>query len=77
MEQRKRGRPKKERLYEVWEHKYYVLDDKQDNKAIRRTVEDRLYKGYATVFTLAHDREPNQFDRGTINKAVADIIDRI
>ncbi len=26
MEQRKRGRPKKERLYDIWEHKYYVLD---------------------------------------------------
>lgn len=77
MEQRKRGRPKKERLYEVWEHKYYVLDDKQNDKAIRRTVEDRLYNGYATLFTLAHGKEPNQHDRGIINKVVAAIIDRI
>jgi len=77
MEQRKRGRPKKERLWEVWEHKYYVLDDKQNDKAIRRTIEERLFKGYASVFALAHGREPNQIDRGTINKLVAGIIDRI
>jgi hypothetical protein len=77
MEQRKRGRPKKERLYEVWEHKYYVLDDKQNDKAIRRTIEERLFKGYSSVFSLAHGREPNQKDVGTINKQVAAIIDRI
>jgi hypothetical protein len=77
MEQRKRGRPKKERLYEVWEHKYYVLDDKQNDKAIRRTIEERLFKGYSSVFSLAHGREPNQIDRGKINKVVAAIIDRI
>lgn len=77
MSEKKRGRPKKERLYEVWEHKYYVLDDKQNDKAIRKTVENRLYNGYATLFTLAYDREPNQRDVGTINKAVADIIDWI
>ncbi len=77
MEQRKRGRPKKERLYDIWEHKYYLLDDKQNNKAIRRTVEERLFKGYSAIFALANGREPNQRDVGTINKAVNDIIDRI
>ncbi len=73
----KRGRPKKERLYDVWEHKYYVLSDKNNNTALRKALEDRLYKGYASIFTLAHGREPNQKDRGTINKLVAGIIDRI
>ena len=77
MTEKKRGRPKKERLYDIWEHKYYVLDDKQNDKAIRRTVEERLFKGYASVFALAHGREPNQIDRGKINKVVAAIIDRI
>jgi hypothetical protein len=49
----------------------------RDNQAIRKSIEDRLFKGYSTVFTLAMDREPNQKDVGTINKAVSDIIDRI
>ena len=73
----KRGRPKKERLYDVWEHKYYVLSDKNNNVALRRSLEDRLFKGYSSLFTLAHGREPNQKDVGTINKLVAGIIDRI
>jgi len=77
MTEKKRGRPKKERLYDIWEHKYYLLDDKQNDKAIRRTVEERLFKGYSAVFALANGREPNQRDVGTITKAVAAIIDRI
>jgi hypothetical protein len=72
----KRGRPRTKHVA-VWEEKYYKLSDMRDNQAIRKTVEDRIYKGFASLFTLAHDREPNQHDRGTINKAVTDIIERI
>jgi hypothetical protein len=74
--QKKRGRPKKVEVA-IWEEKYYKLSEMRDNQAIKKTVEDRLYKGYASVFTLAMGREPNQKDVGTINKAVAGIIDRI
>lgn len=49
----------------------------RDNQAIRKTVEERVYNGYAKVFTLAYGREPNQYDRGTINRAVNAIIERI
>lgn len=49
----------------------------RDNQAIRKSIEERLYNGYAAIFTLAHDREPNQKDVGTINKAVNAIIERI
>lgn len=71
-----RGRPKTKHL-PIWEEKHYVLSDMRDNQAIRKTVEERLYNGYAKVFTLAYGREPNQHDVGIINKAVAGIIERI
>ena len=76
MSEKKRGRPRKAEVT-VWEEKYYKLSDMRDNQAIRKTVEDRLYNGFASVFTLAHDREPNQKDVGKINKAVAAIIERL
>lgn len=78
MDKPKRGRPKKkDDMYAVWEHKYYTLSDKNNDAGIKRTVKDRLFKGYSDVFVLAHDREPNQKDVGIINKAVADIIDEV
>ena len=49
----------------------------RDNQAIRKTIEERLYNGYAAIFTLANDREPNQKDVGIINKAVNGILERI
>lgn len=72
----KRGRPRNPETL-IWEKKYYTLSDKQDDMAIRKTVQERLFKGYSNLFTLAHDKEPNQRDVATINKAVNDIIDRI
>jgi hypothetical protein len=74
--EKKRGRPKKVEVA-IWEEKYYKLSDMRDNQAIRKSIEERLYNGYAAIFTLANDREPNQKDVGTINKAVNAIIERI
>ena len=76
MTEKKRGRPKKE-VAEIWERKYYALSDMRDNQAIRKTIEERLFKGYSAIFTLANDREPNQKDVGTINKAIAGILERL
>ena len=76
MTEKKRGRPKKVKV-EVWEEKYYKLSEMRDNQAIRKTIEERLYDGYAAVFTLAMGREPNQKDVGIINKAVNGILERI
>ena len=76
MEQRKGGRPKKVEV-EIWEEKYYRLSEMRDNQAIRNTVVQRLRKVYTDVFTLAHDKEPNQKDVGKINRAVGGILDRI
>lgn len=76
MSEKKRGRPKKVEVA-IWEEKYYKLSEARDNYAIRKTIEERLYNGYASLFTLAHERSPNQWDRGNINKAVAGIIERL
>ena len=76
MSEKKRGRPRTKQVA-IWEEKYYRLSDMKDNQAIRKTVEERLYNGYAAIFTLANNRSPNQRDRGTINKAVSDILERI
>jgi hypothetical protein len=76
MTEKKRGRPRVKEVA-IWEEKYYKLSDMRDNQAIRKTIEERLYNGYAAIFTLANDREPNQKDVGTINKAVNAIIERI
>ena len=51
----KGGRPRKAEVA-IWEEKYYKLSDMRDNKAIRKTVEDRIYKGFASLFTW-HMRE--------------------
>ena len=75
-ESQKMGRPRKAEVA-IWEEKYYKLSDMRDNQAIRKTIEDRLYNGYAAVFTLAMGKDPNQKDVGKINKAVAAIIERI
>ena len=76
MSEKKRGRPRKTEVA-IWEEKYYRLSDMRDNQAIRKTVEERLLKAYSEVFTLANGRSPNQRDRGTINKAVSDILERL
>jgi hypothetical protein len=74
--EKKRGRPKKIDIPH-WDKKYYTLDPKRDEQAFYKVKEERLYKGFATLFTLAFHREPNQKDVGTVNKAVNAIIDRI
>ena len=76
MTERKRGRPKKLEV-SVWDKKYYTLDPKRDEQAWFNLKQERLFKGFATLFTLAFEKEPNQKDVGTINKAVNAIIDRI
>ena len=76
MSEIKRGRPRKAEVA-IWEEKYYRLSEMRDNKAIRKTVEERLFNGFASVFTLAKGREPNQKDVGIINKAIGDILERL
>jgi hypothetical protein len=74
--EKKRGRPKSAEISH-WDKKYYRPSEARDIQAIERLKEERLLKGYTTVFTMANGRSPNQRDRISINKAVADIIDGI
>ena len=76
MAEKKRGRPRKVEISH-WDKKYYRPSEARDIQAIQKLKEERLYNGYAAVFTLANDREPNQKDVGIINKAVSGILDRI
>ena len=76
MSEKKRGRPRTKEVA-IWEEKYYRLSDMRDNQAIRKSIEERLYNGYAAIFTLAKGRKPNQRDVGTINKAIGDILERL
>jgi len=76
MSEKKRGRPKSVQI-SVWDKKYYRPSEARDIQAIQKLKEERLYKGYAAVFTLAMGREPNQKDVGNINKAIAGILDEI
>jgi hypothetical protein len=74
--EKKRGRPRKIEISH-WDKKYYSLDPKRDAQAYYNLKQERLFKGFATLFSLAFEREPNQKDVGTVNKAVNAIIDRI
>lgn len=76
MSEIKRGRPKKVEI-SFWDKKYYRPSEARDIQAIEKLKEERVLKGYTAIFTLANGREPNQFDRGIINKAIGDILDRI
>lgn len=76
MHEKKRGRPRKIEI-SVWDKKYYTLSPKRDQQAHYKLKQERLYNGFEHLFILAFGKEPNQKDVGTINKAVADIIDRI
>lgn len=76
MSEKKRGRPKSAEISH-WDKKYYRPSEARDIQAIEKLKEERLYKGYATVFTLAIGREPNQKDVGIINKAISGILNEI
>ena len=76
MSEKKRGRPKKVEI-SVWDKKYYRPSEARDMQVIQKTKEERILKGYTAIFTLAKGRSPNQWDRGIINKAIGDILDRI
>lgn len=69
----KRGRPKSTEI-SVWDKKYYSLDPKLDERAERLVREERLQKAVIKLFILAFDKEPNQKDMATINKAISVIL---
>jgi hypothetical protein len=76
MSEKKRGRPRKVEI-SPWDKKYYSLDPKRDEQAYYNLKQERLYKGYAALYTLSFGKEPNQKTKAMVNKAVNAIIDRI
>jgi hypothetical protein len=76
MSEKKRGRPKKQEV-EVWEKKYYRLSDARDNQAIRKVLEERMFKGFEEVHILAFDKPIGWFEINPVKKRIADILDTI
>ena len=76
MTEKKRGRPKKLEV-PVWDKKYYTLDPKRDEQAIRKVREERMFKAFEEVHRLANDRELGWFEINPIKKQIGAILDRI
>ena len=76
MSEKKRGRPKKLEV-PVWDKKYYTLDPKRDEQAIRKVREERMFKAFEEVHRLANDRELGWFEINPIKKQIGAILDRI
>jgi hypothetical protein len=76
MSEKKRGRPRKQEV-EVWERKYYRLSDARDNQAIRKTLEERMFKAFEEVHRLANDRELGWFEINPVKKEISAILDRL
>jgi len=74
--EKKRGRPKKQEV-EVWERKYYFLSEARDNKAIRLTLEERMFKGFEEIHRLANDRELGWFEINIVKGKISAILDRL
>ena len=76
MSEKKRGRPRTKEV-PIWQEKYYALSEARDNKAIRKTLEERLFKGFEEVHRLANDKELGWFEINIIKGKVSAILDRI
>tara|TARA_R110000868_G_scaffold116745_3_gene310490 strand:+ start:11306 stop:11536 length:231 start_codon:yes stop_codon:yes gene_type:complete len=76
MTERKRGRPKTKEV-PIWQEKYYVLSEARDNQAIRKTLEERIFKGFEEVHRLANDKDLGWFEINKVKKQIGDILDRI
>jgi len=76
MSEKKRGRPRKVDI-SVWDKKYYTLDPKRDNQAIRKVNEERLFKAFEEVHRQANERELGWFEINPVKKRIGDILDTI
>jgi hypothetical protein len=74
--EKKRGRPKKIDI-SVWDKKYYTLDPKKDNRAIRLVKEERMFKAFEEVHRRANHRELGWFEINIVKKRISDILDTI
>ena len=76
MSEKKRGRPKKE-VAEIWEKKYYRLSDARDDQAIRKVLEERMFKAFEDVHIMAFDRPLGWFEINPVKKRIGDILDTL
>lgn len=76
MSEKKRGRPKKQEV-EIWERKYYFLSEARDNQAIRKVLEERMFKGFEDVHRLAKGRELGWFEINVVKKQIGAILDTL
>lgn len=76
MSEKKRGRPRKVEV-EVWERKYYRLSEARDNQAIRKVLEERMFKGFEEVHIMAFDRPLGWFEINPVKKQIGDILDSL
>jgi hypothetical protein len=74
--EKKRGRPKKLEV-PVWDKKYYSLDPKRDNQAVRKVKEERMFKAFEEVHRQAFDKELGWFDINIVKKKIGAILDTI
>jgi len=74
--EKKRGRPKKVEVA-IWEEKYYKLSEMRDNQAIRRTLEERMFKAFDNVHTLAFDEPIRRIDVLSVKRRISAILDEL
>jgi hypothetical protein len=76
MSEKKRGRPRKVEISH-WDKKYYTLDPKRDNQAVRKVKEERMFKAFEYVHLMANDTELGWFEINIVKKRIGDILDTI
>jgi hypothetical protein len=76
MTEKKRGRPKKE-VAQIWERKYYFLSEARNDQAIRKVLEERMFKGFEEVHILAFDKPIGWFEINVVKKQIGVILDTI
>jgi hypothetical protein len=74
--EKKRGRPRKAEVA-IWEEKYYKLSEMRDNQAIRKTLEERMFKAFDNVHALAFDEPIRRIDVLSVKRRISAILDEL
>jgi hypothetical protein len=76
MTEKKRGRPRKAEVT-MWEEKYYKLSEMRDNQAIRKTLEERMFKAFDNVHSLAFDEPIRRINVLSVKRRISAILDEL
>ena len=74
--EKKRGRPRKAEVA-IWEEKYYKLSEMRDNQAIRKTLEERMFKAFDNVHIMAFDKPIKRIDVLSVKRRISAILDEL